>query len=444
MTNWINRGVLWQLYPLGFVGAERTARSDTAITHRLAHVIDWLDYAVELGASCLLLGPVFASSTHGYDTVDHFRIDTRLGDDADFDALIAAANRRDLRVILDGVFNHVGQDFPAFREVLTCGPRAEQASWFYLSWPHAYTPGSQPDYATFEGHSQLVTLNHANPDVADYVTRVMNYWLDRGAHGWRLDAAYAVPRRFWADVLSRVRIRHPHAYVFGEIIHGDYTGFVRETGVDAVTQYELWKAIWSALNDRNFFELAWALNRHNRILEDFAPVTFVGNHDVTRLASRLNNERHIPHALAILLTCGGTPSIYAGDEQAFRGIKENGAGGDDAIRPAFPAMPNQLAPFGWNIYRLHQMLIRLRRQNSWLHRSRTKIVHLTNAQITFEVGNGEQHLVVALNLNGAPSSQPAPNTRQIVAGDGTLSGIGTVDARVGLPSQGWAILSQSL
>ena len=123
------------------------------------------------------------------------------------------------------------------------------------------------------------------------------------------------------------------------MIHGDYAGFVRESGVDSVTQYELWKAIWSALNDRNFFELAWALDRHNAFLDAFVPQTFVGNHDVTRLASRLTRTRIIDHALAVLFACGGTPSIYAGDEQAFRGIKEDRLGGDDAIRPAFPAAP---------------------------------------------------------------------------------------------------------
>jgi glycosidase len=180
----------------------------------------------------------------------------------------------------------------------------------------------------------------------------MTHWLDRGAHGWRLDAAYAVPRPFWRNVLPAVRARHPDAYIFGEVIHGDYAGFVRDTGVDAVTQYELWKAIWSALNDRNLFELAWALGRHNVMLDSFVPQTFVGNHDVTRLASQLRDERHLAHALVVLMTIGGTPSIYAGDEQAFRGIKEHRAGGDDAIRPAFPATPLELAPFGWPIHRI--------------------------------------------------------------------------------------------
>ena len=178
-----------------------------------------------------------------------------------------------LRILLDGVFNHVGRDFPAFQDVLTTGPQAETAAWFHLTWP---CPGAAPDYKTFEGHDQLVALNHDEPAVQDYVARVMNHWLDRGADGWRLDAAYATPRHFWAAVLPQVRRRHPDAYIFGEMIHGDYAAFVKQTGVDAVTQYELWKAIWSGLRDRNLFELAWALDRHNRLLDDFVPLTFIG------------------------------------------------------------------------------------------------------------------------------------------------------------------------
>src|SRR5437764_91464 len=170
----------------------------------------------------------------------------------------------------------------------------------------------------------------------------MNYWLDRGAAGWRLDAAYAVPASFWAKVLPVVRDAHPDTWFLGEMIHGDYAAYAADSGLDSITQYELWKAIWSSLNDPNFFELAWTLDRHNQILDAVMPQTFTGNHDVTRLASRLTDERHIGHALAILLTVGGIPSIYYGDEQAFRGVKQERAGGDDEIRPAFPASPADL------------------------------------------------------------------------------------------------------
>lgn len=438
---WVEHVVWWQLHPLGFVGAEPRARGDGGIVHRLGHIRDWLDYAVALGASGIALGPVFASSSHGYDTVDYFRIDPRLGDESDFDALIAAARQRGLRVLLDGVFNHVGHAFPAFRQVLEHGPQAPEARWFKLSWSGE---GSEPDHACFEGHHHLVTLDHDEPAVADHVVRVMTHWLARGADGWRLDAAYAVPGRFWAGVLARVRAAHPGAYFVGEVIHGDYAAIVAGTGMDSVTQYELWKAIWSGLNDRNFFELAWALDRHNGFLDSFVPLTFVGNHDVTRLASQLADIRHLPHALAVLFTIGGTPSVYAGDEQAFQGVKEHRAGGDDAVRPVFPALPDALAPFGWPVYRLHQDLIGLRRRHPWLHTARTKAIHLSNRQLVFEAGHGEGRLLVALNVGEAGSVLPVPHAGRVALGLGSLEQPGSPEARIFLPAHGWAILEPRL
>jgi cyclomaltodextrinase len=414
---WVQHASWGPVSPRGYGGPD-TPGADRDPAHRLSHLEKWLDHAVRLGASGLALGPVFASETHGYDTIDHRRIDPRLGDEEDFGRLVAAAHDRGLRVLLDGVFNHVGRDFPAFQRALDGGPEAD---WFSRD-------GS--DYATFEGHPGLVTLNHDNPAVADHVTGVMTHWLARGADGWRLDAAYAVPARFWAAVLPRVRAAHPDAYLVGEVIHGDYAAIVAETGMDSVTQYELWKAIWSALNDRNLFELAWALDRHNGWLEAFVPQTFVGNHDVTRLASRLTDERHLAHALVVLLTTGGTPSIYYGDEHAFRGIKEDRAGGDDAVRPAYPADPADLDEAGWATFRLHQDLIGIRRRHPWLHRARNRVVDLANEHLIYESTDGEHRLIVALNLTGAPLAHPSLDSATVIGG--------SPDGRT-VPAHGWII-----
>ncbi|MGW1344574.1 alpha-amylase family glycosyl hydrolase [Kribbella sp. NPDC002412] len=374
--------IWWQIYPLGFTGAEQSA--SPAVVHRLGRVENWLDYAVELGCSGLLLGPIFASETHGYDTVDHFRIDPRLGDDADFDRLVAAAHERGLQVALDGVFNHVARSF--------AGP----SEWF-----RRREDGSLDN---FEGHEHLVALNHSDPAVARYVADVLSHWLGRGVDAWRLDVAYAVPPEFWRAVLPREEF--PDAWFFGEVIHGDYAEYVAASGLDSVTQYELWKAIWSSLNDGNFYELAHALGRHDALLDTFVPQTFVGNHDVTRIATQLADERHLGHALAILFAVGGVPSIYAGDEQAFRGLKEDRAGGDDAIRPEFPDSPGELDPSGWPTYRLYQELIGVRRRNPWLTRARTQVEHLANETIALRSTDGDSDLVLLLNISDEAQTFP--------------------------------------
>jgi cyclomaltodextrinase len=427
--------IWWQVYPLGFLGAG-TAEGGAA-GRPLEALADWLDYAVDLGVSGLALGPVFASSTHGYDTLDYFRIDGRLGDERGLDRLVEAAGRRGLRILLDGVFNHVGAQYPQFRRTVAGQATPAEASWFVPEPPPG--GGAAPTYRTFEGHGSLIGLNHDNPAVGDFVVAVMEHWLGRGVAGWRLDAAYAVPRAFWASVLPRVRASYPEAYIVGEVIHGDYSAFVRESGVDAVTQYELWKAIWSSLNDANLFELAWALKRHDELLATFTPLTFVGNHDVTRIASRLADERHLGHALAILFTVAGTPSVYYGDEQGFRGIKADRAGGDDEIRPAFPADgPGGLAPFGWPVYRLHQELIGFRRRHPWLHRAAPAVLQLTNTFLAYECVSGASRVLVALNVADAPQRVAAAGTRrELVAAAGAAVDGGMLT----VPGHAWAIYS---
>ena len=397
---WVEHVIWWQVYPLGFVGAYPADPPPSEDEHRLRRIVDWFDHAIELGASGIALGPIFASCTHGYDTIDHYRIDSRLGDDGDFDHLIAEAHRRGLRVLLDGVFNHVAADFA-------------RTEWFRKR-------GNGFD--TFEGHGELIALDHDNPDVVAYTVDVMTHWLRRGADGWRLDAAYAVADRFWAAVLPRVREQFPDAWVVGEVIHGDYSARVRESGFDSVTQYELWKAIWSSLNDGNFHELDWTFVRHNEFLDDFVPMTFIGNHDVTRIASKLDNTRHLEHALVILLTTGGTPSVYSGDESAYRGVKEERFGGDDAVRPEFTAPLMGVDEHGRDIFRLHQYLIGLRRRHPWLHTARTSPLQLTNSQYVYATRNGSDVLVVALNIGDAPLSVSLADAGfgegQVVAGSG--------------------------
>ena len=435
---WVRDAMWWHVYPLGFVGADiRPSTPETTVHHRLDRIEAWLDHVIDLGLNGLLLGPVFRSATHGYDTLDHFHVDPRLGGDDDLQRLIDHAKSRGVRVLLDGVFNHVGRGHELFRLVEEDGPDASSADMFRIDWAE-WKPGDPVPAEVFEGHDQLVSLNHDSPRVQDLVTDVMVHWLDRGIDGWRLDAAYAVPPRFWSIVLDRVRERHPQAWFTAEVIHGDKTAFVDASGVDSVTQYELWQGIWHGLLDLNLYELAHAIERHTALLDTFIPSTFIGNHDVTRIATAVGHPRHLPHALATLLTVGGIPSIYAGDEYGFRAGKEERFGGDDAVRPEFPAhpfAPSELDADSREVMRLTQELVALRRRMRWLHDGRTEILHRANETLVFRTTGDAGAVTTALHLGDAAIEVPAGTATTVLAGEARIAG-----GRIHLAPHGWAVL----
>ncbi|RSZ65585.1 alpha-amylase [Corynebacterium hylobatis] len=379
----LDHAIFWHVYPLGATGAPIRDWSTGDEAHRLPRLINWLDHLIELGCNGLLLAPVFASSTHGYDTLDHFRIDPRLGDDADFDRLIAACRERGIEVLLDGVFNHVGIHHPMVAD----------------GGPVRRLPDGSPE--PWEGHGDLALLDHDDPRTAELVVDVMNHWLDRGIAGWRLDVAYSVPTWFWAQIVDRVRQRHPDAVFLGEIIHGDYAALITEGHLDTVTQYELWKAIWSSVKDVNFHELAHALGRHREFMAAGPMQTFVGNHDVDRIASTVGDEG-AALAAVLLLTLPGVPSIYYGDEQAFRGVKGTGFATDDPIRPALPETPVVLSLPAAAMFELHRELIALRRRHPWLTRGQVEVLDTTNETIRYTV-TGYGHRLEA-TLTSAPVS----------------------------------------
>ncbi|WP_369344708.1 alpha-amylase family protein [Bifidobacterium aquikefiricola] len=392
--------IWWHVYPLGFLGApiRPEAASQRVLTHRLRRLIPWLDYMNDLGVNGLLLGPIFTSQTHGYDTTDFFSIDPRLGDLNDFDDLMRACKDRGIAVMLDGVFNHVGTGFPAF-----------QRAFADLGDQDMFTirrnDQGDPDYVKFEGHASLPELNHDSPRVAQLVRDVMEFWLAKGISAWRLDAAYTTDVHFWQHVLPEVRAKFPKVWFMGEVIQADYPTVIRESGFDSLTQYELWKAVWSSLKDGNFFELDWSLQRHDEFMDACTPQTFIGNHDVTRIASKVGIEKAVL-ACVILLTVGGVPSIYYGDELGMTGVKEDRLGGDDAVRPEFPATPkpsDELNESQSRIFGIYRSLIALRKANPWLARARTKSTLLQNRHYTYESkGEHGETLSVDLQLDPHP------------------------------------------
>ncbi|UYG17493.1 alpha-amylase family glycosyl hydrolase [Brachybacterium huguangmaarense] len=468
---WLHDAIAWQVYPLGFCGAP-LSREDLAATsygdadgenivHRLGRLTGWLDHLVSLGANVLILNPIFDSVSHGYDTLDHRRIDPRLGDEADFAQLVEEAHRRGIRVVLDGVFNHVSDRHPAVRRAVTEGPASPDGQ--RIRWAGDFPYG-------FEGNSDLVELNLADPAVQDAIVDVMGLWLDRGADGWRLDAMYAAGPEAWAPILERVKADHPEAWILGEVLHGDDAAFAATSGADSITQYELWKAIWSSLHDTNLFELAHALRRGEEFRAPTGPAghvqipqTFLGNHDTTRIASQLPDGRDLAVAVALLALLPGVPTVYAGDEFGALAVKEDRAGGDDAVRPVFPASPEALldaavagdrarleaaagdpareahgaavlsllkpdaAP---RILEVHRRLLGLRRREPWLADAAVTVDEGSLANEYAEIaltgtdGDGqERRLLLVLNLSDEDRGAPG-EVLEAVRGANMIDGVG--------------------
>ncbi|HET9689622.1 MAG TPA: alpha-amylase family glycosyl hydrolase [Acidimicrobiales bacterium] len=405
---WVPGATVYHLHALGAAGAPAEALPPgSAPGAGLATIGAWLPHVEWLGCEAVLLTPIASSSTHGYDTVDPLVVDPRLGGDADWDRFADEARRRGLRVLLDAVVNHVGRDFGPFRDVLAHGRRSPYAGWFRIDWPSFEGSGGTEGYATFEGHGGLVALDHDEPAVLDWAITVTRHWLDRGADGWRFDAAYAVDPAFLAVLVGALRASHPDALLFGEVIHGDYTSVVAATGLDAVTQYELHKAVWSALHDGNLFELAWSLRRHADFAQHFAPVTFAGNHDVTRVATAVGDPRLAAPALAVVATVPGVPCLYYGDEFAWTGTKEHRPGGDDAVRPPLPADGFARSDVQADALDTARRLVALRRQRPWLTAGRLVVGDVADRSLRYEVHAGDAALHVALDADLAVPTIPA-------------------------------------
>jgi cyclomaltodextrinase len=337
VTNWAADAVFYHVYPLGLCGAP--ARNDFGAppVDRLDRLIPWLDHARELGCTALYLGPIFESSAHGYDTADYWHLDRRLGTDETLRRFTAAAHAAGLRVVLDGVFNHVGRDFWAFRDVQANGAGSAYRDWFAgLRFDRRSPYGDPFSYEGWHGHYDLVKLNLGNPAVREHLFGAVESWiLDFGIDGLRLDAADVVDLDFQRALAGLCRRIEPDFWLLGEVVHGDYRRWVNPQTLDSVTNYEAYKGLYSSLNDRNYFEIAYALNRQFGPAGMYAGLplyNFVDNHDQDRVAGLLRQTRLLYPLYLLLFTMPGVPSIYYGSEW---GLNDKRRAGDDApVRPA--------------------------------------------------------------------------------------------------------------
>ena len=395
---WAYEGIFYQIYPIGFCGAPTA--NDGKTVSRILKLKDWSSYLESLGISSILLNPIFESDNHGYDTRDYKKIDCRLGTNEDFAEVCKDLHAHNVKIVLDGVFNHVGRGFWAFKDVQEKKWDSPYKDWFCINFDgnSCYNDGFW--YEGWEGHFELVKLNLANSAVVDYLLECVKGWIDEfDIDGLRLDVAYCLDRNFMKRLRSFCQELKPDFALIGEVLFGDYNQIVNDEMLHSCTNYECYKGIYSSFNSMNMFEIAHSLNRQYGpeqwcIYRGKQLMSFVDNHDVTRIASILTNKNHLPLTYGLLLGMPGVPCIYYGSEWGEEGVKA--PNNDYALRPCFEEpKPNELTE------EIKKMIHVRTGSNALCHGSYRNVV-LTNHQLIFERRTDDERMLVAINASDAP------------------------------------------
>lgn len=391
---WFNESVIYQIYPFGFCGAPDN--NDGCLEHRILKVIDYIPHLVKLNIDSVYFCPVFESSAHGYDTADFSKIDVRLGTNEDFKLVCEKLHENGIKVILDGVFNHVGRDFFAFKDVKERKWDSQYKDWFHINFDGNSNYNDGFWYEGWEGHFELVKLNLDNPAVKQYLFDRVSEWIDYFAiDGLRLDVAYMLNRQFMKELRSLCQSKKSDFFLAGEMIHGNYNDIVNNEMLHSATNYECFKGIYSSFNCMNMFEIGHSLrNRFGKedwcMYKNLQLISFVDNHDVTRIASNLTNKNHIILAYGILMSMPGIPCIYYGSEWGIEGRKEDG---DKALRPETPTpVYNSITDFVSKAAKIHK-------ENKSLCYGTFEILHMTNKQIIFERCFEGERIIVMINAD---------------------------------------------
>ena len=392
---WFDESVIYQIYPLGLCGAP--AENDGVQEHRILRVLDWVEHIKSLGADTVLFNPLFESDRHGYDTRDMTRVDCRLGTNEDFAKVCLALHEAGLRVMLDGVFNHVGRGFWAFQDVREKKWDSPYKDWFHISFDGNTEYNDGFWYEGWEGHNELVKLNLNNPAVVDYLFCSIRGWVEQfDIDGLRLDVAYSLAPEFLKQLRSFTNGLKADFALTGETLHGDYNRWMNDEMCHSVTNYECYKGLYSSFNCMNMFEIGHSLARQ------FGPeqwtlykgrhlLAFLDNHDVERIASILQNKEHLRPAYGLLFGMPGTPAVYYGSEWGIEGKKSDG---DAALRPAIEQpQENELTEWIAKLAAAHKA-------SKALCYGSYRNVMLTNHQIIFERKFENERVLVAVNASG--------------------------------------------
>ncbi len=394
---WFYESVFYQIYPLGFTGAP--FENDGILTHRIEKTEDWIPHMKKLGINAVYFSPVFESDTHGYNTRDYKTIDKRLGTNEDFKRVCEKLHEAGIRVVLDGVFNHVGRGFPAFQDVVRNREKSPWLNWFHISLAGNSNYNDGLWYEGWEGNYDLVKLNLQNDEVVQHIFDAVGYWIDYfGIDGLRLDVAYCLDHSFVRRLRSFCDSKKQDFYLLGEMLHGDYKVLVNDEMLHSATNYECYKGLYSSFNSMNLFEI------NHSLMRQFGPenwtlykgkhlLSFVDNHDVTRVASILSNEKHLPLIYAIMFGMPGIPCVYYGSEWGAKGDKKEG---DSALRPCFDA------PLWNDLTELISKMAEIKKNSEALNYGNFRSVVLTNKQCIFERKSERERMMIAINADEEP------------------------------------------
>lgn len=443
MSQWIKDSVFYHIYPLGFCGCPEY--NDGNVEYRLDKLIKWIPHLKEMGINALYLGPVFQSKKHGYDTSDYYTIDCRLGDNESFKRICQKLHENGIRVVLDGVFNHVGRDFWAFKDVQQYGRSSQYCGWFQnLNFDGRSPYNDNFWYEGWSGHYDLVKLNLYNRDVVDHLMGAIGKWIDEfGIDGLRLDAADCIEPNFFKELRNFCKSKNPNFWLMGEIIHGDYNRWANPEMMDSVTNYECYKGIYSSHNDKNYFEIAHSLQRqfsNGGIYQNLCLYNFVDNHDVNRIGSTLRNLDHVNNVYTILFTMPGVPSIYYGSEWAIEGKRTRES--DVMLRPCLE-LESVMGKSKTLVPQIGK-LSALRRHFSALCDGKYENIVIRNEQLVFKRYNNENTMAVALNLSDCDYTIDfginGGCVLTDVLGDGTQYRVENGRTRINIPPNGARVM----
>ena len=395
--SYINESVIYNIYPLGFCGAPRD--NDFRQEYRLNKIYDCIEHFKKMSINTLVFNPVFESTRHGYDTIDYRRIDSRLGDNNSFKAICDTLHKNGIRVILDGVFNHVGRDFFAFKDVQQKKWDSPYCSWFAQLKFDGRSPYGDPFwYEGWSGYYDLVKLNLKNPDVVRYLLDSVCFWIDEfDIDGLRIDVADCVDIDYLKNLSRTCKSKKPDFWIYGEIIHGDYNRIANKDTLDSVTNYECYKGLYSSHNDHNYFEIAHSLNRqfgNGGIYQNIYTYNFVDNHDVNRIASTLKDKKHLNSVYTMLYTIPGVPSIYYGSEFGVEGTRTRES--DYELRPCLDL--NNVENADYDLYNHICKLGKIRLALDALKYGKFENVNIMNEKLIYKRFTDNQTVFVAFNL----------------------------------------------